>query len=292
MFGKNGQLATGLQQQAWPAGWQMQFLGRGDSDLERLDDIAAVINRIRPELVINAAAYTAVDKAESDLDAAHRINALAPAAMAAATAALDIPLITISTDYVFDGSKTQAYRETDPVAPLGVYGTTKEEGERLVRAANHRHLILRTSWVYSAWGNNFVRTMLRLGAQKPVLRVVADQQGRPTAAADLAKIVALLSASLLAGKDDFGTFHVANEGATNWHSFAEAVFAGAKARGASVPERVEPIATSDYPTAARRPANSVLATQKLEDVFGIRSRPWPDALNEVLDALLPARMET
>jgi dTDP-4-dehydrorhamnose reductase len=174
------------------------------------------------------------------------------------------------------------------VAPLGVYGASKEEGERLVRAAHDHHLILRTSWVYSPWGSNFVRTMLRYGAERLVMRVVADQHGKPTSAADLSSAILAIAARMATDRDVAGTYHFANEGVTSWHGFASGIFAGAACRGAKVPERVEAITTADYPTPARRPANSALSTDSLTTDFGIGPRSWQNALDDVLDALLRA----
>lgn len=292
VFGKTGQLATGFQRLVWPQGWTARYLGRDDADLQSPDTVSAIIQTQRPDLVINAAAYTAVDKAQSEPDIARRINAVSPGMMASAAAILGVPFVTVSTDYVFDGKKPSPYQEDDPVAPLGVYGATKEEGERLVRAANSRHLILRTSWVYSAWGANFVRTMLRLGAEKSVLRVVADQYGRPTSAGDLAGAVLRASQYVMAGKGAFGTFHVANADQASWHGFAEAIFAKARTRHVRTPERVEAITTADYPTPAARPANSVLATEKFTSVFGFALRPWQTALDEVMEELLPGSAQS
>jgi dTDP-4-dehydrorhamnose reductase len=298
VFGRTGQLATGLARVPWPQGWQARFMDRAAVDLSRPEAVRAAVLEARPSLVVNAAAYTAVDKAESEAQTAHAVNALAPEAMAQASAQLGIPFITISTDYVFDGSKAGAYGEADPVSPLGVYGASKEEGERRVRLAHDAHLILRTSWVYSAWGANFVRTMLRLGAERPVLRVVADQQGKPTSALDLAEALVKAASLLVAGpeaagqKKAYGTYHVANDVTTSWHGFATEIFRGAAARGGRVPERLEVITTADYPTLAKRPANSALATEKFETAFSLRLRPWRPALGEVLDELLPENLKS
>ncbi len=288
VIGKTGQLAGELARSAWPEGWNVAYADRQAIDLGKPDEAAAAVERAAPDLVVNAAAYTAVDKAESDDEAARNVNALAPAAIAAVCARRGIPFVTVSTDYVFDGAKTGAYREDDPVGPTTVYGRTKEEGERLVRAANPKHLILRTSWVFSALGANFVRTMLRLGGQRPEMRVVGDQHGKPTAAADLARAVIAASAAVLRNDGPYGTFHVSNAGSTSWHEFAVTIFERAGKRGATVPQKVEAIPTSEYPTPAKRPANSELACDKFEQNFGHRFRPWSQALDDVLDELIPA----
>jgi dTDP-4-dehydrorhamnose reductase len=236
------------------------------------------MQRERPDMVINAAAYTAVDRAESEPDAAWAANCTGPAQLAAGCREAAIPLIHISTDYVFDGSKQGPYREDDPVNPLGVYGRSKEAGDRALREALAEHVILRTAWVYSAHGHNFVKTMLRLAGERPVLRVVADQTGSPTSAADI------VVRRLAAGEGRWGTFHFTGGGAVTWHGFAEAIFElAAPWRGP--PPRVEAITTADYPTPARRPTNSVLDCRLIADAFGIVPRPWSEALAEVIREL-------
>jgi dTDP-4-dehydrorhamnose reductase len=255
---------------------------RDELDLGDAAAIAALIASRPWRAVINCAAYTAVDKAESDVVAAWRINALAPAALAAATAAAGIPIVQLSTDYVFDGSKPDPYREDDKVAPIGVYGASKEGGEQAVRTANPRHIILRTAWVVSATGQNFVKTMLRLGAERAELRIVADQHGSPTSADDIAN--ALLGMIDQLGDKDWGTYHFVNAGEATWHTLAEAVFDRAARRGRPIPT-VTAIATRDYPTPAARPANSRLAIDRVREVFGIAPRPWRQAIDEIVDEL-------
>ncbi|WP_420140243.1 dTDP-4-dehydrorhamnose reductase [Sphingomonas sp.] len=246
--------------------------------------LAAMVESREWAAVVNCAAYTAVDRAESDVVAAWTINALAPAALAAATARKGIPLIQLSTDYVFDGTKSGAYTETDPIAPIGVYGASKEGGEQAVRTANPAHVILRTAWVVSATGSNFVKTMLRLAADRDELRVVADQHGCPTGADDIARAVL----TILDRIDDpaaFGTYHLVNQGEATWADLAEAVFARAAAHGGKAP-RVGRIATKDYPTPAARPANSRLDTAKLRRQFGIVPRDWRVMIDEIVDQLM------
>lgn len=286
VLGRTGQLACELQRKSWPADWVVEFASRGEIDLAEPDRAAGAVAERAPGIVINAAAYTAVDKAESEPGLAATVNALTPAAVAAVCNRLRIPFVTISTDYVFDGSKQGPYTEDDAVCPASAYGRSKAEGERLVRAAHDNHLILRTSWVFSAFGSNFVRTMLRLGGERTALSVVADQKGRPTSASDLASAVIAASTALVGDRGLAGTYHVANAEPTTWYGFASAIFEGAKARGARTPELLKPISTAEYPTAARRPANSELDTQKFEATFGASLRGWRPALADVLDELL------
>jgi len=284
--GGTGQLGTELARFDWPDGWSAHCLTRADLDLT---DPAAIMARVAEQpwaAVINAAAYTAVDKAESDVVAAWQVNALAPAALAAACAAAGISLVQLSTDYVFAGDKDGPWSPDDPVGPLGVYGASKLGGELAVRTSGARHVILRTAWVVSAHGTNFVKTMLRVGAQRERLTVVADQHGAPTGAADLAAAVATIAMRLADERDaPTGTYHFSNAGPTTWHGFATEIFAQARGRGGPSPA-VAPIPTSAYPTPARRPANSLLDTATLTRDFNIRPRPWRAALSDILDELM------
>jgi dTDP-4-dehydrorhamnose reductase len=264
----------------------VEFAPRDEIDLAEPDLAAEEVAARTPDIVINAAAYTAVDKAESEPELATRVNALGPAAIAAVCHRLKISFVTLSTDYVFDGSKQGPYSEEDAVCPASAYGRSKAEGERLIRAVHDNHLILRTSWVFSRFGSNFVRTMLRLGGERSVLSVVSDQRGRPTAASDLASAVIGASKAIVDDRGVAGTYHVANAEATTWYGFASAIFEGAKARGARTPELLKPIRTAEYPTAAMRPANSELDTRKFEATFGISLGGWRAALADVLDELL------
>jgi dTDP-4-dehydrorhamnose reductase len=263
------------------------------SDITKAAAVASVIARQRPDLVINLAAYTAVDRAESDPEAAWAVNCAGAAHIAAACGESTAPLIHLSTDYVFDGCKSEPYREGDAVNPLGVYGRSKEAGERAVRAAVARHIILRTAWVYSAHGSNFVKTMLRLGAERPVLRVVADQQGCPTAAADIASALIVIAREIERGSTSWGTFHFAGAGSTSWHGFAEEIF-DLTARLAAWPPgsrpRVEAITTDQYPTPARRPMNTALDCRKIE-AFGISTRPWRSSLAAVVRELVTGKTQ-
>lgn len=287
--GATGQLGTELARAALPPGFEVVALDRAALDLT---DPAALAARVaeRPwAAVINAGAYTAVDKAESDQVTAWTVNALAPAALAAACAAAGVPLVQVSTDYVFAGDKAGAWEVDDPVAPLGVYGASKLGGELAVRSSGARHAIVRTAWVVSAHGHNFVKTMLRVGATNPVLRVVDDQTGSPTAAADLAQALVTIATRLATDPDaPTGTFHFSNAGAVTWAGFAAEIFRQSAQRGGPAAE-VTPIATADYPTPARRPANSLLSTAALTAAYGIAPRRWEAALGDILDQLIGPR---
>jgi len=252
-------------------------------DLTDLDAIAPLIERIAPDVVVNATAHTAVDKAESEPDLAHRINAEAPARIARACAARDALLVHYSTDYVFDGRGTRPYRETDPTAPLGVYGRTKRAGEEAVQGSGARHMIFRTAWVYDVHGHNFLRTMLRVGAERDELRVVDDQVGSPTPAWLLADTTATI---LRRPEQRNGLWHLTATGQTSWHGFATAIFEGATVRGllAKAP-RVVPIPSSEYPTPAARPAYSVLDTSAIRLDFDLALPQWADALDATLDRM-------
>lgn len=234
------------------------------------------------DLVVNATGYTAVDKAEQEEGLATAVNGEAVGALAQVCATRGVPLIHVSTDYVFDGSKSGAYVEDDPVGPLGAYGRSKLAGEELVRAALAEHVILRTSWVYSPYGANFVKTMLRLGAEREELRVVDDQNGSPTAAGDIARAILKIAARIRDGKAVWGTFHYCGEGVTTWRRFAEEIFAQARALGLPVKARVTPIPSSAYPTPATRPMNSALRCDKICKAYDMELQPWPKALATVL----------
>ena len=250
------------------------------ADFERADAVAELVRSTAPDVVVNAAAYTAVDRAENESVAAFRINAEAPAAIARACAAAGVLLLHYSTDYVFDGQATRPYREDDATAPLGVYGASKLAGEQEIRASGARHGILRTAWVYAAHSANFLRTMLRLAAERDELRVVADQVGAPTPAAWIADATA---AMLHRGIAHSGTWHLTQAGETSWHGFASAIMEEAHALGLLARKpMVLPITTADYPTPARRPAYSVLDTTRLHDDFGIVPPDWRDGLQRTL----------
>ncbi|GJE61582.1 dTDP-4-dehydrorhamnose reductase [Methylobacterium trifolii] len=286
ILGGAGQVGTELQAVSWPAGTRIHAPGRAELDVTDAAAVAAVLAGRPYAAVVNTAAYTAVDKAEGEVAEAWRLNALAPAILAAETARLAIPLVHVSTDYVFDGSGEGAYEPDDPIDPRSVYGASKAAGELAVRTANPRHAIVRTAWVVSPHRGNFVKTMLRLAAERDALTVVDDQHGCPTSAADLAAALSTI-ALRLAGDEvaPTGTFHCVNGGDTTWCGFAQAIVAGSVRRGGrNVP--VTGIPTSAYPTPARRPANSRLSTRSLEAAYGLTMRPWQDALADILDRLV------
>jgi dTDP-4-dehydrorhamnose reductase len=285
VFGASGQIGREVCRAAWPPRYAILPLDRKAVDITKSAAVSAMLARETPDLVINLAAYTAVDRAESEPEVAWAANCAGAAHIAGACDESATPLVHLSTDYVFDGRKTGPYREEDAVGPLGVYGRSKEAGERAVRAAVARHMILRTAWVFGAYGANFVKTMLRLAAERPVLRVVADQRGCPTAAADIAAALMVIAAHIERGEAKWGTYHFVGAGATSWHSFAQAIFDQAAPQLAACPQ-VEPITTEQYPTPARRPMNSVLDCRKIEEVFGISSPPWRTALATVIRELL------
>lgn len=278
--GRSGQLANSLAERAaHRPDLELIALGRPEFDLEITEQIAEQIGAVRPDLVINAAAYTAVDKAEAEPDRVFAINRDGAAAAARAAASLGVPFVHISTDYVFDGCKAQPYKEIDDTGPLNVYGRSKLEGERAVLAAHPEALILRTSWVFSPFGSNFLKTMLRIGAERSTLRVVSDQIGNPTSALDLASVILEISPALRREKG--GLYHLTGGGSTSWHGFAEFVFRESAQRGGPAPE-VEAISTSEYKTAAARPVNSRLDDAAFASRFGVRLRPWTTAVAEVV----------
>lgn len=286
VLGSNGQLGFELMRAGWAPGTEVAGLPYPEFDVTRPGDVEAAVAAHAPDLVVNATAHTAVDKAESEADLAFIINRDGPAAMASACAARGLPLIHVSTDYVFDGTKPTPYVEEDPIAPIGVYGASKAAGEAAVRTGTVRHVILRTSWVYSAYGNNFVKTMLRFGRERDEMRVVADQTGGPTAAADLAAAIVTIANRIAAGEGDalWGTYHLTGGGVTTWHGFAERIFQRLEERTGKRP-RLVAIATADYPTPARRPANSRLDCTKARERLGVACPPWEESLDRVLDEL-------
>jgi dTDP-4-dehydrorhamnose reductase len=293
LFGRNGQVGWELQRSLAPLG-ELVALDRAGAqglcgDLADPNGVAQTVRSVRPDVIVNAAAYTAVDKAESDADAARTINAIAPGTMAAAAREVDALLVHYSTDYVFDGSGTRPWTETDSTGPLGVYGQTKLEGEQRIGQALSRHLVLRTSWVYAARGGNFAKTMLRLAREREELKVVADQVGAPTGADLLADVTAHAVRSLLAGRGAPGIYHVAASGATSWHEYARFVVTHAQQAGHQLkagPERVLPIPSSAFTTPARRPHNSRLATTRFQTTFGLALPPWEQGVARMLQEIL------
>ena len=281
VFGAGGQIGREVCRAGWLPDHTILPLDRRAVDITKGAAVGAILMREAPDLVINLAAYTAVDRAESEPDPVWAVNCAGAAHIAAACGENATPLIQLSTDYVFDGRKAGSYREDDAVGPLGVYGRSKEAGERAVRAALAQHVILRTAWVFGAHGTNFVKTMLRLAADRPALHVVADQRGRPTPAADIAAALTVIAGYIERGEAEWGTYHFAGDPAVSWHGFAEAIFNFATSRLAARP-KVEPITTEQYPTAAQRPMNSVLACRKIQDAFGISAPSWPEGLARVI----------
>lgn len=293
LLGANGQVGHELRRSLAPLGeiiatTRSGRLAEGNpceiADLDRPASLDGLVERIAPDWVVNAAAYTAVDRAESEADAAFRANAESPGVLAAACARRGAKLVHYSTDYVFPGDGSRPYREDDATSPLGVYGASKLAGEEAIRAAGDAHLIFRTAWVYASHGHNFLRTMLRLGAEREELRVVADQIGTPTPAALIADVTAQ---AMVASPQTAGVFHLTAQGQGSWQEFASAIFAGAHRRGLLAREpRVLPIATADYPTPARRPAYSCLDTSHLRNDLGIVLPTWEQGLDRVLDELV------
>jgi dTDP-4-dehydrorhamnose reductase len=290
VFGAGGQVGRELVQGAVPAGFAVRGLTHADADIADADMVRDIMRRHRPDLIINCAAYTAVDKAETDIDRAFAVNEAGPRNLASVAVETGALLVHLSTDYVFDGRKSDAYTEDDLVAPTSVYGRSKEAGERAVRETAPRHLILRTAWVYAAHGSNFLRTMVRLASERDVIRVVADQHGTPTSATDLADAIRNLLPRLVETDAAYGTFHLTSGGRTTWHGFAKAIFECLAGQGKQVP-KLEAVTSADYPTPAQRPAMSVLDCRKIAGAYGISPRPWQDAVVKTLDALLARDME-
>ncbi|MGJ8569289.1 MAG: dTDP-4-dehydrorhamnose reductase [Hoeflea sp.] len=285
--GKHGQLARSLQERAaTDAGLSLVCLGRPELDLSQPGSIVQALIACDADLVINAAAYTDVDKAESEADAAFAVNAAGAGAVAGAAADLGLPVIQISTDYVFDGKASVPYPETAVTNPVSVYGASKLAGEAAVAAANRKHLIIRTAWVYSPFGKNFVKTMLRLAGERDTVRVVDDQCGNPTSALDLADgVLAAARTVLQPGFTDWGIYNITGSGTTSWAGFAAHVFAeSGRASGASA--TIEPIPGSSFDTAAKRPSNSRLDCTKAEKIFGYRAPDWRQSCSIIVKRLL------
>jgi len=284
--GREGQVARSLAERGAKYGAEVVLVGRPELDLVDPVSVQATVDRHAPDIVVSAGAYTAVDKAESEPELARLVNAGGAGHLARAAAAAGIPIIHLSTDYVFDGSGERPWRETDATAPLGVYGRTKLDGERQVADATSFHVILRTAWVYSPFGNNFVKTMLRLAETRDEVSVVADQIGNPTSALDIADAVLRVAANLQNDPSPArtGLFHMAGTGSTSWAGFAEHVFACQRELGRPA-AKVRPIGTADYPTPAMRPANSRLDCTKLAECHGITLPPWQASVREVVGRL-------
>jgi len=288
--GREGQVARALAEIAQAEGVSLVSLARPDVDLARPETVWRALRDAGAGAVINAAAYTAVDKAESEPDLAHAVNAVGAGAVAAAAAKLGLPVLHLSTDYVFDGASPRPYREDDATAPLGVYGRSKLLGERAVAAANPAHVILRTAWVYSLSGQNFVKTMLRLASARDEIGVVADQRGCPTSALDIARALVAVARRVTAEDASVsrlhGVFHMTGQGEASWADVAEAIFSASAKLGGPV-ARVKRITTADYPTPAKRPANSRLDGTKLAGIYGLTLPAWTASLETCVGRLLP-----
>lgn len=288
IIGKQGQLATALCRAAPQSCVELAFLGRPELDLLDVRNVSRKVAAAQPDLVINAAGYTAVDKAETDESTAHIVNAHSAGAVAEGAAAVGAPIIHISTDYVFDGSKTIPYKECDQTGPLGAYGRTKLAGEAAVSAANPRRIIARTAWLYSPYGRNFVTMMLRLGLERDEMRIIADQIGSPTSADDLATgllQIAPCVVSATPSKDIFGVTHICGAGIASWYDLARHIFRAAAECGVRAP-LLHPIAAIDYPIPAARPANSRLNTNRLESIFGVAMPEWTKSVTRDVALLL------
>jgi dTDP-4-dehydrorhamnose reductase len=287
LTGKNGQVGFELQRALAPLG-EVVAVGREECDLADADALRALVRRVAPSVIVNPAAWTAVDQAESEPAAASAVNARAPGVLGEEGARLNALVVHYSTDYVFDGRKEGAYTEDDAPAPQGVYGRSKLAGERALTEANPRHLILRSGWIVGAHGANFAKTMLRLAAERDQLTVVADQLGAPTSAALLADLSAHLIRQY--GRDGaaafpYGIYHAAAAGSTSWYEYARFILAEARAAGRQLragPEDVVALTSAQYPTPARRPANSRLDTRRFRETFGLRLPPWQDGVRQVL----------
>jgi dTDP-4-dehydrorhamnose reductase len=289
VVGSSGQVARALKRVADERGVRAHIRGRPEADLGVSATLERYLDETNPGVVVNAAAYTAVDQAEREPELAFALNARAPGELARLCAERGLPLIHLSSDYVFDGSKTSPYLENDPVAPVSVYGASKAAGDDAVRAALKKHVILRTAWVYGLEGRNFVKTMMRLAKEREELGVVSDQLGCPTFADDIASAVLDIAAQITPAVDEtdnrWGTFHLTNAGATSWHDFARQIFTHMAEAGMKTP-RLKPIGTEEYPTPARRPAYSVLDCTKIGRVYGVHPAPWTDALSRAMPYLL------
>lgn len=296
LTGSNGQVGGALKP-LLAKGGTVIAPSRAAFDLSKPETLAGALDGLKPDLIINPAAYTAVDRAEDDAELAYVVNAKAPAAIANWSARHRVPLIHFSTDYVFDGSGDKPWREDSPTGPLSVYGASKLAGDLAVQEAGGPHLIARTSWVYAASGANFLRTIARLAGERRELRIVADQVGAPTAASAIADAVAGIAQANASNLDGLfarnaGVVNLACAGETSWHGFASAIVAGLKSRGVKLAaETITPIAATDFPTRARRPGNSRLDLSRLKDLFGVAMPTWEDALSRELDSFVALRRE-
>jgi dTDP-4-dehydrorhamnose reductase len=287
VFGAGGQLARELDATARAEGVALTGVSKAETDITDAGAVMAAFGRVAPTVVVNAAAYNLVDRAEGEPDQAMRANALGPAILAVACAHLARPLIHISTDYVFDGAKAGAYVEEDPVAPLGAYGRSKAAGEQAVRETAAAHLIIRTAWLYGVYGSNFLKAMVKLAAEREEIDVVADQRGSPTATGDLAIAILGAAKAIAAGQTPWGTYHFAGRGEATRHAFASRIVA-AQSRFTGRAPAVNPVPSAAFPTPAARPKNSVLDSSRFTAVFGIAARDWREAVDATVADLFAA----
>jgi dTDP-4-dehydrorhamnose reductase len=285
--GANGQLGRELIRQGWKFNFNIQGVNRQELDITNEGQVNQMLMHVCPSVVINAAAYTDVDKAEKESDIAYSVNKNGPTYLARYCADHGLTLIHISTDYVFDGTKGRPYQENDPIAPLGVYGQSKAQGEAVIRSTLKDHIIVRTSWLYGVYRNNFVKTILKLGHERTDLRVVADQFGSPTSAADLAEALLTIVKKIGAAEQfDWGTYHYCGKGITTWHGLAEKIIQLAESFGTLQIKQVTPITTAEWPTPTKRPPYSVLDCSHLKSQFGIALKPWQESLKHTIDRIL------
>ena len=285
VFGGNGQLGEELDRSAASSNIALTALPRSEVDIADPGQVKAAISRYKPDVVVNAAAYTNVDQAEDDYETALRANAVGPGVLGGACHAADKPIVHVSTDYVFDGTKSEPYVESDTIAPIGAYGRSKAAGEMAVRAATPKHLIIRTAWVYGEFGKNFLKTVMRLASERDELRIVADQHGNPTSTGEIASAILSIAPRLKSDDAPWGTYHFSGSGVTSWHGFAEWIVA-AQAHHTHRKPTVTPISTRDYPTRAVRPSNSALDCSLFTKMFGITPALWTVESERVVNALL------
>ncbi|MCF6236217.1 MAG: dTDP-4-dehydrorhamnose reductase [Gammaproteobacteria bacterium] len=285
--GCNGQVGTELVKQGQALNHEIVAFDQDRLDITQADSVQKIVNEHQPDIIVNAAAYTAVDKAEQEIEVAYAVNKEGATNLAVISQALNIPLFHISTDYIFDGKKQQAYKEDDPASPTGVYGQSKWQGEQAIREILKKYIILRVSWVFATEGNNFVKTMFRLAIERDEISVVADQHGGPTCAADIASTLLKLAEQALSEKDQtsfpWGTYHYSGTPTTTWHGFAEKILTQGKKMGLiKIIPKLNAITTADYPTPAVRPENSKLDCSKIKKIFDIEQPDWQAALNNTL----------
>jgi dTDP-4-dehydrorhamnose reductase len=287
IIGAQGQLGRELVRQGQTKDCSIVGIDVDELDITNQAAVRVYFKKQDFSVVVNAAAYTAVDQAEKDAATAFAVNSDGPHNLGSVCQEKSIPLVHISTDYVFDGSKARAYNEDDALSPVGIYAQSKAEGEKRVAAATRRHIIIRTAWLYGAHGNNFVKTMLRLGRERTEIKVVDDQRGCPTSAAELAAAILTVCRKIHENEnfDAWGLYHFCDKGETTWFGFAETIFKYASRYEKLALQKLIPITTQEYPTPAQRPANSVLSCEKIQDVFGVERKPWEENLEDMLKRL-------